>query len=99
MRSRLRIALLVAIAALYLLSVPWYRETGGTVGFWFGLPDWVAVALGCYIAVAILNSVAWLVTDMPGDEQAAEAAQAGETGRAGVERAEKGAGPGPEDRA
>ena len=31
----------------------------------FGLPDWVAVAIGCYVAVALLNSVAWLLTDVP----------------------------------
>jgi hypothetical protein len=31
----------------------------------FGLPDWVAVALGCYLAVAILNALAWLLTDIP----------------------------------
>jgi hypothetical protein len=32
---------------------------------WLGLPDWVAVALLCYAAVAVLNSLAWLLTDVP----------------------------------
>ena len=48
-----------------MLSVPWYRETGSAVAFVWGLPDWVAWALGCYVAVAILNCAAWLLTDMP----------------------------------
>ena len=29
-----------------------------------GLPDWVLVALGCYVGVAVLNSAAWLLTDL-----------------------------------
>jgi hypothetical protein len=61
--------LLVLVAGLYVLSIPWYRESGASVSRVFGLPDWVAVALGCYVAVAILNSIAWLLTDVedPGD--------------------------------
>jgi hypothetical protein len=31
----------------------------------FGFPDWVAVALACYIGVAVLNSIAWALTDVP----------------------------------
>ena len=65
MRARLRSVLLITIGALYVLSVPWYRETGSAVRFVFGLPDWVAWALGCYVGVAILNCAAWLLTDMP----------------------------------
>ena len=56
--------LLAAIALLYLVSVPWYREPGGTPGVVLGLPDWVAVALGCYVAAAVLNAVAWLCTEV-----------------------------------
>ena len=63
--SRLRSALLLAIALLYVLSIPWYRTPGSAPSLILGLPDWVAVALGCYIAVALLNSVAWLLTDVP----------------------------------
>jgi hypothetical protein len=33
----------------------------------FGLPDWVAVALGCYLAAAFCNALAWLLTDVPDD--------------------------------
>ena len=65
MRARLRSVLLIAIGVLYLLSVPWYRETGSAVTLVWGLPDWVAWALGCYVAVAILNCASWLLTDMP----------------------------------
>ena len=70
MRTRLRSVLLVAIAALYLLSVPWYRDTGSDVTFVWGLPDWVAWALGCYVGVAILNCAAWLLTEMPEESSA-----------------------------
>ena len=64
-RSRLRIALLSVIGLLYVASIPWYRESGAESRTLFGLPDWVAVAIGCYIAIAILNSIAWLLTDVP----------------------------------
>ncbi len=57
--------LLAAIGLLYVVSIPWYRETGAEPEIWFGLPDWVAVALGCYVAVAVLNAIAWLRTDVP----------------------------------
>jgi hypothetical protein len=66
--SRLRSALLLAIAGLYVLSIPWYRTPGSAPSLLFGLPDWVAVALGCYFGVALLNSVAWLLTDVPDAE-------------------------------
>ena len=58
---------LVLIGLLYLLSVPWYRTSGEAPGLWFGLPDWVAVAVLCYVGVACLNAVAWLSTDVPDD--------------------------------
>jgi len=63
-RRRLRRQLLAVIAALYALSIPWYRETGAEPALWFGLPDWVAVALGCYVAIAVLNALAWLLADI-----------------------------------
>ncbi len=63
--SRLRSALLLSIVVLYVLSIPWYRTPGSAPSLLFGLPDWVAVAIGCYVAVALLNSVAWLLTDIP----------------------------------
>ncbi len=62
---RLRAALLAVIAALYVVSIPWYRGSGAKASVWLGLPDWVAVALLCYAAVAVLNSFAWLLTDIP----------------------------------
>ncbi len=60
----LRRLLLVLIALFYIASVPWYRETGAAFGIAFGLPDWVAVALGCYFAVAVLNALAWQLTEV-----------------------------------
>jgi hypothetical protein len=67
-RARLRRILLIAIGLLYVLSVPWYRADASDVTTVFGLPDWVAFAIGCYVAVACLNSWAWLLTDVPDSE-------------------------------
>jgi hypothetical protein len=52
------------IGMLYAASIPWYRGSAPPARI-FGLPDWVAVAILCYAAAAILNSVAWLLTDIP----------------------------------
>jgi hypothetical protein len=56
--------LLVAIGLLYVASIPWYREPGAASGVVLGLPDWVTVALGCYVAVAVLNAAAWRRTEV-----------------------------------
>ena len=64
MRARARTWLLLAIGVLYVVSVPWYRETGAPVSYVWGLPNWVAVALACYVVVAVLNGLAWLLTDI-----------------------------------
>ncbi len=63
-----------AIVVLYALSIPWYRDPAQDVRIWLGLPDWVAVAVGCYVGVAVLNALAWLLTDFhdeapSGDEE------------------------------
>jgi hypothetical protein len=69
MRRRLRRLLLLAILLLYVLSIPWYRTATEQPVLWWGLPDWVAMALGCYVAVAILNAIAWGLSEVP-DTQA-----------------------------
>jgi hypothetical protein len=64
------------IGLAYVMSVPWYRETGAPLRIWFGLPDWVAVALFCYVAVAVFNAVAWSlaeVSDTPDEDDTAQA--------------------------
>ena len=76
MAQKIRKLLLATIGLLYVLSVPWYRTAGAEPQLWLGLPDWVAVALACYVGVAVLNSVAWLITDVPDD-----APGSGEDGR------------------
>lgn len=63
-RRRWRRLLLAAVGVLYVASVPWYREPGAEASVVLGLPDWVAVAVGCYVGVAVLNSIAWLLTDL-----------------------------------
>ena len=65
MRKGLRRLLLCVIALLYVLSIPWYRDSDAAPTVWLGLPDWVAVAVVCYVAVAICNALAWLLTDVP----------------------------------
>lgn len=67
----IRTALLLAIGLLYVLSIPWYRDPDAPLRLVFGLPDWVAVALGCYAGVAVLNALAWLRTEVR-DESTAE---------------------------
>ena len=68
---RLRAALLSAVAALFVISIPWYRGDGPP-GQLLGLPDWVAVALMCYALAAVLNAVAWLLTEIPDEPPDAE---------------------------
>ena len=63
--ARLRRVLLAMIGVLYVASIPWYRSSGEDASVWLGLPDWVVVATLCYAAVAVLNSIAWLLTDVP----------------------------------
>jgi len=63
-KARLRTALLVVIGLLYVVSIPWYRESGAEPAIVFGFPDWVAVSIGCYVAIAILNSIAWFLTEV-----------------------------------
>jgi hypothetical protein len=82
MRGTLRKLLLAAIGVLYVISVPWYRETGGEVTMLLGLPSWVTVALACYVGVAILNSLAWVLTEMPSEDDG-EGAPAGKSQRSG----------------
>ncbi|MBW2495116.1 MAG: hypothetical protein JRE43_10230 [Deltaproteobacteria bacterium] len=68
----LRRALLWGVGLLYAASIPWYRGDAPPARL-FGLPDWVAIAILCYAAAAILNSIAWLLTDVPeptADEEA-----------------------------
>ncbi len=71
-RARLRTGLLLAIALLYVLSIPWYRPSGSESAMWLGIPDWVAVALVCYVAAAVLNALAWLLTDLRDDSDSAD---------------------------
>lgn len=66
--TTLRRWLLLAIFVLYGISIPWYREGGTAAETWLGLPDWVAVAVVCYVAIAVLNAIAWLGTDVADDE-------------------------------
>ena len=63
-RISLRGALIALIGVLYVLAVPWYRDGDASLRLWFGLPDWVAVALLCYGIAAVLNAWAWGLTDV-----------------------------------
>jgi len=63
-RRSLRAICLSLIALLYVMSVPWYRDTQAPLRIWLGLPDWVAVALLCYVGVAVINTAAWYLSDI-----------------------------------
>lgn len=67
MSATVRRVCLGLIGVLYVVSVPWYRESGQAPAIWLGLPDWVAVSVLCYVGVAILNAFAWTATDIPDD--------------------------------
>ena len=69
-------ACMIVIVLLYIISIPWYREDGAPLRLWLGLPDWVAVALLCYVGVAIVNGVAWIVTDVPDASDESEGPEA-----------------------
>jgi hypothetical protein len=64
---RVRALLLAAIGLLYLVAIPWYRASDALPADLLGLPDWVTVALACYVAAAVLCAWAWLVTDVHDD--------------------------------
>jgi hypothetical protein len=64
LRRRVHFACMIVIALLYLLSVPWYRDSEAPLRLWLGLPDWVAMALLCYVGVAVVNAIAWIVSDV-----------------------------------
>ena len=58
----MRRLLLALVVLLYVISIPWYRTPGAEPALVLGVPDWVAVAIGCYAAAAVLNALAWLRT-------------------------------------
>lgn len=68
MAQTIRRLLLAVIGVLYIVSVPWYRTAGAEPELIFGLPDWAAVALGCYAGVALLNACAWMLTEIRDEE-------------------------------
>jgi len=72
MAQRVRRVLLALIAVLYVVSIPWYRTAGAEPELLFGFPDWAAVAIACYVGVAVLNSIAWLLTETEADDEAGE---------------------------
>ena len=67
-RRRVRWLLLIGVGVLYAVSIPWYRTGGAEPELWLGLPDWVTVAIGCYVGAAVLNAAAWLLTEIPEDD-------------------------------
>ena len=76
-RAVVRRGLLSLIALLYVLSVPWYRDTDAPLRIVFGLPDWVAVAVACYVAIAIFNAIAWMLTTISDQPAPGEDARQG----------------------
>lgn len=64
------------VGLLFVVSIPWYRAPTQSPALLWGFPDWVAVALGCYVGVAVLNAVAWALTEVP-DEISADREEGG----------------------
>jgi hypothetical protein len=85
-RERIRLGLLAAIALLFVVSIPWYRETGAVSELVWGLPAWVTVALGCYVGVALLNSLAWALTDVRDEEPRPDSVESTDRASGGDER-------------
>ena len=77
MNATVRRICLGLIGVLYVLSVPWYRAPDAAPPLWFGLPNWVAVAVGCYVAIACLNAVAWTITPVPDEPAPSDGRSAG----------------------
>lgn len=69
-RRWIHLLCLVVIGLLYVASVPWYRDADAPLRLWLGLPDWVTVAVLCYVAVAVVNAIAWSVVEVPDDPEA-----------------------------
>ncbi|WP_252178241.1 hypothetical protein [Endozoicomonas sp. 4G] len=61
----LRTALQLLMFSLLILSVPWYRTPGATPKIYLGMPDWVVLALSCYILVIFINLLLWVSRDDP----------------------------------
>lgn len=80
-RPQARRWLLIAIAGLYLLSVPWYRTADASPSLWLGLPSWVTVALLCYAGAAVLNAFAWFWTPIDDDASLEIGSASGDRGR------------------
>ena len=65
----IRRSALIGIALLFLAAVPWFWGTTDTPEIVFGLPDWTAWALLCFVGVAVLNAVAWSFTNLDDDSE------------------------------
>ena len=94
-RRRLYWVCLAGIALLYVLSVPWYRQPDEPLTLWLGMPDWVAVAVLCYVAVACLNAIAWILTDVPDEIEGLESEDPLTAGMPGREPRTETSEPGP----
>ncbi|MGI9283463.1 MAG: hypothetical protein ACR2PX_28095 [Endozoicomonas sp.] len=56
----LRTALQLLMLLLLIISVPWYRTPGSDPNIYLGMPDWVILALTCYVLVIFINLLLWL---------------------------------------
>lgn len=67
MNKRLRLASLILMVMLLVLSVPWYKPENSTGPGVFGFPGWVVIAFGCYILLTLVNALLWLTLPYEGE--------------------------------
>ena len=60
--------LLLIIFLLFVFAIPWYRPFGSQPELWWGIPDWVLVALLAYAAAAVANGIAWWISELPDED-------------------------------
>tara|TARA_B100000029_G_C16916558_1_gene719768 strand:+ start:151 stop:366 length:216 start_codon:yes stop_codon:yes gene_type:complete len=58
---------LIGIGLLFIMAIPWFWDPNEKPEIIFGLPDWAAWSLLCFIGVAVLNAISWTFTDLDGD--------------------------------
>ncbi len=60
MKPTIKNSFIFLMLILLIMSVPWYRSDEQMSNTLFGFPEWVMVAIACYLAVTLINIGIWL---------------------------------------